>query len=208
MHRIATGVGLPSCLANCDRNRRYSTSSHWRLLTTRSCRMRLAAVGESIIAPGCRISTAARRGSIGGAGACSLAAPASRLAFPLSHTKQHCNPPEKEPKALKRMILRIHERSGGEPHCHPDCDSHPTSPAQRRPIAQANLCSEPVPRPIVHGATYCELTCLSSVWHYPERKFGGALHTFIGFADAERGHQGGRLRFPWVRDARSPPSLW
>jgi hypothetical protein len=132
---------------------------------TRSCRMRPAAIGESISAPGCRISAAAQRGSIGGAGACSLAAPASRLALPLSHTKQHCNPPEKEPKALKRMFLRIHERSGGEPHCHPDCDGHPTSPAQRRPIAQANFRSEPVPRAIVHGAMCCELTCLSSAGH-------------------------------------------
>src|SRR5580693_1300942 len=27
----------------------------------------------------------------------------SRLAFPLRHSKQHSKPPEKEPKALKRM---------------------------------------------------------------------------------------------------------
>jgi hypothetical protein len=46
-------------------------------------RMRPAAIGESIRAPGCRISAAARRGSIGGEGACSLAAPAPRLAFPI-----------------------------------------------------------------------------------------------------------------------------
>ena len=86
----------------------------------------------------------------------------SRLTFPLSHTKQDCNPPEKEPKALKRMSRRIHERSGGEPHCHPDCDSRPASPVQRRPIAKANFRSEPVPRPNVHGAPCCELTCFSS----------------------------------------------
>src|ERR1035441_851579 len=71
--------------------------------------------------------------SIGGAGACSLAALVSRLTFPLTHCNPDGKPTEKEPKAQKRMVRRIDERNGGEPHGHPDCDGHPTSPAHRPP---------------------------------------------------------------------------
>ena len=116
-------------------------------------RSRPADVGESISCAWRRISAAARRGSIGGAGACSLAALVSRLTFPLTHCNPDGKPTEKEPKAQKRMVRRIDERNGGEPHGHPDCDGHPTSPVHRPPTPQNRPRSEPVARPIVLGTS-------------------------------------------------------
>ncbi len=100
-----------------------------------------------------RISAAERRGSIAGAGKCSLAALVSTLAFPLTHCNPDGKPTEREPKAQNRMFRRIDERNGGEPHGHPDCDGHPTSPVHRPPTAQNRPRSEPVPRPIVRGTS-------------------------------------------------------